>query len=412
MNVWILQTGEPLHIDEDHSRPMRAMNLSNKLAESGHNVVIFSSTFYHQKKSHRAKKYSIFTVSENIEIRLIPSIGYYKHIGLRRLFDHFQMAWNLKKLLKKEESFPDIAFIGYPPIESAWVMSKWLKKKGVPMLLDVKDLWPTIFLEPFPRLLKPLASFLFYFYFYLAKKTINNADGISTMSESFLKWALTFSGKANSSSDRIVKLTSIDNKFSPKNIELSYEWWYKKGLIPRSKKFFFIGTFSSSFEFDEIYIAASKLSECQFILCGDGPELVNIKAMMSPLSNVIFPGWIDEVKIKSLSYMSSALIAPYKNIDNFSLNIPNKIVDSFLLGLPVLTSLNGEVEKLINSHNVGFIYGPNFSFIQCIESLINNEELQKEISKNARDLYESEFEYNLVYGGLVSHLEYIHNNNS
>ena len=39
LNVWIMQTGEPLHIDKGSPRPMRAINLSNKLVEAGHNVV-------------------------------------------------------------------------------------------------------------------------------------------------------------------------------------------------------------------------------------------------------------------------------------------------------------------------------------------------------------------------------------
>ena len=36
MDIWILQTGEPLHSDKGNPRPMRAMNLSNKLVERGH----------------------------------------------------------------------------------------------------------------------------------------------------------------------------------------------------------------------------------------------------------------------------------------------------------------------------------------------------------------------------------------
>ena len=50
MLVWILQTGEPLHIDGGAPRPMRAMNLSNKLVKAGHTVVLWSSAFDHQKK--------------------------------------------------------------------------------------------------------------------------------------------------------------------------------------------------------------------------------------------------------------------------------------------------------------------------------------------------------------------------
>ena len=55
--------------------------------------------------------------------------------------------------------------------------------------------------------------------------------------------------------------------------------------------------------------------------------------------------------------MSIASLAPYKNIENFTLNIPNKIVDSLLLGLPILSPLQGEVAKLIKENEVSFITG-------------------------------------------------------
>ena len=50
MKVWIFQTGEPLHSDDDNPRPMRAMNLANSLVDMGHSVIIWSSAYYHQKK--------------------------------------------------------------------------------------------------------------------------------------------------------------------------------------------------------------------------------------------------------------------------------------------------------------------------------------------------------------------------
>ena len=166
MLVWILQTGEPLHIDNDNSRPMRAMNLSDKLVGSGHSVILWSSAFNHRIKKHRSKKYETHKVNDNLEIRLIPSCGYKKNISLARLLDHFQMAWNLKTLLKKEKILPDVAFIGYPPIETAFVMSGWLKKRKVPILLDIKDLWPSIFINVLPKKIKLIAKMFFYPYFY------------------------------------------------------------------------------------------------------------------------------------------------------------------------------------------------------------------------------------------------------
>ena len=147
MNIWILQTGEPLHIDGENARPMRAMNLSNTLIEAGHEVILWSSAFHHQEKRHRSHTAKSIKVSDKLEIRLIPSRGYRRNIGLSRLVDHAQLALNLKKMLTQVEALPDVAFIGFPPIETATVLTSWLKKRGVPTLLDVKDQWPSLFLD-------------------------------------------------------------------------------------------------------------------------------------------------------------------------------------------------------------------------------------------------------------------------
>ena len=107
--VWILQTGEPLPTDKGILRPMRAINLTNKLIEKGHKVILWSSSFNHQIKEHRSKDYKELKVNENLEIRLIPSCGYKKNISIKRLIDHAQLGYNLKKTLKKEKNKPENA---------------------------------------------------------------------------------------------------------------------------------------------------------------------------------------------------------------------------------------------------------------------------------------------------------------
>ena len=87
--VWIFQTGEPLQIDDVDSRPMRAINLSNSLIKKGHEVVLWSSDYFHQKKKHRYGEYQNIKVSDKLEIRLLSSRGYSRNIGLGRLIDHF-----------------------------------------------------------------------------------------------------------------------------------------------------------------------------------------------------------------------------------------------------------------------------------------------------------------------------------
>jgi hypothetical protein len=55
MRVWIFQTGEPLPIDKDGFRQMRAANLAEALIRAGHTVEIWSADFNHFTKTHRRK---------------------------------------------------------------------------------------------------------------------------------------------------------------------------------------------------------------------------------------------------------------------------------------------------------------------------------------------------------------------
>lgn len=411
MNIWILQTGEPLHIDEGKPRAMRAMNLSNKLVEAGHNVILWSSSFNHQQKSHRSYGYEKHTINNNLEIRLIPSRGYKRHIGIGRLIDHFQMAIALNKLLKKETKLPDVAFIGYPPIETAYVMSRWLRAKNIPMVLDIKDLWPSMFVEVFPKYLRPFARIIFHPYFYFSKITISRVESISAMAPGFIDWIMDYAKRKKSSSDRVFRLTSPNTQLPQSSISEAHKVWLEKGLNDKIPTIFFVGTFMSVFDFKPIKEAAEKLSSlgvnCQFVLCGEGAYLDDVKQMMCDLPNIIFPGWIDRLMIESLANNSIASLAPYKNIDNFIHNTPNKIVDSLMLGKPFLCPLEGEIKGLIKTYEVGFSYSDGDTLGDSIKLLIDNEDLLIQMSKNARDLYLMEFDFNKVYNSLVKHLENI-----
>lgn len=101
MIVWIFQTGEPLPSDGNNERPMRTINLTSALVKEGHSVVIWSSSFFHQKKIHRSKFFKRIIINKFITVNLIPSIGYQSNISLRRLIDHAFLAINLKKELDK-----------------------------------------------------------------------------------------------------------------------------------------------------------------------------------------------------------------------------------------------------------------------------------------------------------------------
>lgn len=412
LTVWLLQTGEPLHIDSGDPRPMRAMNLANALISSGHRVVIWSSAFYHQEKRHRFRHSERIVVSPLLEIRLIPSPGYSRNIGFGRLWDHIVLARNLNHLLNQENTVPDVAFIGYPPIETASVMGKWLVKRKIPFLLDVKDLWPLVFLEAIPKSLRGLGKIILTPYFVLAKACVMRSTGVSAMAESFLQRVLVFGGRKKLVTDGFFPLTSSSDSVTEDELTIAKNWWFDRGLQDDGKiRICYVGNLSSNVDLAPIIVAATYFMKqklpVEFIICGDGDSLVAFKEMMKGLTNVHFPGRIGRPHVLALARYCHASLIPYVNSENFQLSLPNKTLDALSLGLPILSPLQGEVASLISKHNVGMSYGKDFerSLVQCIEMLLKNPLLIENMSKNALDLYQEKFSFKIVYGNLVGHLE-------
>lgn len=412
MNVWLLQTGEPLHIDVGNPRPMRAMNLANALTDAGHNVVLWSSAFYHQEKRQRSAGPMRIEVSKMLEIRLIPSPGYEKNIGLGRLWDHAILARNLKRELADERTLPDVAFIGYPPIETAAVMTRWLAERGVSSMLDIKDQWPAIFLQVLPGSMRWLGRIALAPYFHLAERAMRDASGLSAMAGGFLRWAAQFAGRQCNQNDLVVPLTSPVGQVPESELAAARLWWNQKGVLPDGRpRFCFVGSHSMAFDFEPVFEAATLLNAksagCEFVICGTGATSEALQTMMRGLPGVHFPGWIDRAQIAVLAERSFASLAPYRNTPDFAMSVPNKVIDALSLGLPVICPLQGEVADLIVKFDAGLRYGSDSgrTLVQCIESLIESPGLRHQLSTNAHDLYEKQFSFEMVYGGLVKHLE-------
>jgi len=412
MRVWVLQTGEPLHIDGDNSRPMRAINLCNYLVEAGHEVVLWSADFCHQIKQHRFGHGSTHKISEQLQIRLIYSRGYKRHIGVARMVDHLQLAINLKRELNKIEDIPDVAFLGYPPVETSVVMANWLKSRSVPTLLDVKDQWPALFLEGLPSVVKPIIRVAFSPQFYWSKRIMREVTSVSAMAEGYLNWIMKYSGRIRSEADRVFPLTTATGTVSTEELEAAGKWWDSQGVFDDGRiTVCFIGSFSSIYDFAPVKDAASaalkESDKYQFVICGGGSYSNDIQATMGKLPNIFFPGWINRPQIEALAKRSIALLAPYLNVENYTANIPNKIVDAMSLGLAILSPLEGEVENLISTYGIGMKYGGKNDkcLFECIQILSKDPYLRKQISQKAKSLYEEKFQIDNVYNSLVAHLE-------
>jgi len=359
MELWIFQTGEPIPSDGGNQRPMRAMNLARSARERGWSTSIWSSRFFHQMRRHRLK-----TISNNVEghtdIILIDSPGYRSNMGVGRLVDHIILAWRLRSTLAKTGSGPDIAFIGFPPIEFAWVAVRWCQNRGIPCVLDVKDLWPTYFVEKFPPILRGIARIAFCLQYWMAKDAMRRAHCVTGPSQSYLGWVSTFSTRPHSHYDFVFPLLSRFDALEQDQEEVADSFWVSKGVNSNEEKYAcFVGNLSATYDFNTVSDAWDRairdgyLSGCKLIICGTGTlddEIISICAKQPGFLKV---GWVDYPQAKRLYELSRFAIAPFQYLENFELNIPNKIYDFLSHHLPVVTSLGGETQDLLTEADCG-----------------------------------------------------------
>ncbi len=410
MNIWIFQTGEPLQLDIGNHRGMRAINLSNVLIDRGHNVTVFSSTFNHTKKKHRFLESQEINYSEKLRFVLIKTPGYKSNVGLTRIWDHIVFAFKLHFYLSKQKVVPNAIFVGFPPIEVAFVMLRWAYKRKIFSILDLKDRWPEIFVQALPNRILFLGKLLFYPFYFLRDRCLKYSCHFVTISESYSLWINRVS-KYNRSTT-VGYLTSNITMSSLQEIYNATNWLKNSGIdLSHRRRFIFVGSLTRAFDFSLLLNLLDLFSdnncEIELVICGSGELEEYFRKIFSSYSNVLFLGWIDKPVIDILSKHSTALVAPYKNTPDFMDSIPNKIIDSFSRGLPVISSLEGEVKDILSNYKVGFFIS-NSTLIDSFNQLVrilNNDEDYKLISNRCVDIYNSKFEFNFIYNNLAKILE-------
>ena len=83
----------------------------------------------------------------------LRTIPYKKNICVRRLlvtFSRIKIIFGSKKTKEK----PDLIYVSFPPIETSLAAVVYAKINKIKIIIDVRDLWPEIFLIRFNKLFK------------------------------------------------------------------------------------------------------------------------------------------------------------------------------------------------------------------------------------------------------------------
>lgn len=413
MRVWLITVGEPLPTDRGAPRLLRTGLLAQVMVSRGHHVTWWTSSFNHSEKVLRCRGEGVAQPEERLEIRFLESLGYSRNIGLRRLADHRRLGRSFRRQAAHMPS-PDLILCSLPTLELAQAAVAYGAERCLPVVIDVRDLWPDLFLELVPAWARPLVRPALSPMFRMARRACTGATAIVGVTDEYVAWGLNAAARAATELDRSFPMAYTDDEPPPGAQREARSWWAERGIRQDGGSFIacYFGAFGPQRELETVIEAARLLSSrgeesFRFVLSGTGDTLARCRNLASDLDSVLLPGWIDWAKIWVLMRMAAAGLAPYESVENFTKNIPNKPIEYFSAGLPVVSSLQGALKTLLETWRCGVTYANRDpqALAAALVQLKAAPQQRQHMAANATGLFQARYVARRVYAEMSEHLE-------
>jgi len=392
MVIWIIN---PFDDIPGEGKAQRYNTLARVLAEKGNEVVWWSSDFSHRRKVKREMP----NFEMPFEFRLVSTPSYHSNVGLRRIRNHWSFGRNLIKdacrgiqsgRLKK----PDVVFASMPPMEGAIAALRLRELYGCRVVTDIMDMWPNTLLQALPSSLAPLGNILLRPYRKMLRRACAESDAISAQSHAFASFAI----ENGASSSVYVCYLGADPSEGALRIADS-----EHDLL----RLIYIGAMGRCYDLETIIEALCLLKkhgigvECVFV--GDGDK--RSKLEMKNAQGVRFTGFLGPEDLSA--ELKSADLALVPLFSESGVAVPYKVGDYLAHGLPLLSTIDGELGDLIREYTCGAIYpaGDPQGLADVVRLYAQDSDRLKKEKFQAQRLFEAAFNRDKTYQEIANWLE-------
>nr|WP_317377436.1 glycosyltransferase family 4 protein [uncultured Faecalimonas sp.] len=373
--------------------------LSEFLVDAGYDVDLITTTFQHWEKAQRNIS-EVQKTKYKFNLKFIYEPGYKKNIDLRRVHSHKVAAKNLTVLLEKEGDY-DLIYCEIPPNDVALAAAKYAKKKGIPFVPDVNDLWPEAMRMVMD--IPVISNVIFYPLQRDAEKVYSLVSGIVGTSDEYRDRPLknqkldvpkvtVYVGNEIREFDAGVK------KYSPEIEKEDEEFWVT-----------YAGTIGTSYDIRTLVLTGEELIrrrklDIKIKILGGGPlkEEMEQLARENHCENVEFVGYVPYEKMAA--YLAKSDIVVNSFVKKAPQSIVTKIGDYLASGHPMInTCMSPEFRKKVETDGFGINIMPEDEEIlaDAIEKLYESKELREAMGKKAREVAESQFDRPESYKKIV-----------
>lgn len=369
--------------------------LCDFLTDAGYQVDLITTTFQHWEKAQRDIE-KIKNEDYKFGIKFIYEPGYKKNVDLKRIQSHKTAAKNLTELLEKEGGY-DLLYAEIPPNDVALAAAEYAKRKGIPFVADVNDLWP----EAMRMVLDiPVISpILFYPLQRDAEKVYSLVSGVIGTSDEYRDRP--FQNQNRSVPKATVYVgneIAVFDKGAQDNdevvVKLDGEFWVT-----------YAGTIGTSYDIRTMVLAGEELAkrghkDIHIKILGAGPmkEELEMLANDRQIYNVEFVGYAPYDKMAAYLKKSDILVNSF--VRKAPQSIVTKIGDYLAAGKAMInTCMSPEFRNKVEKDGFGINIEPEDVNIlaDAIEKLYENEDQRLEMGKKARQIAEEQFDRPKAY---------------
>ncbi|MFC0236520.1 glycosyltransferase family 4 protein [Fictibacillus phosphorivorans] len=323
--------------------------------DMGHEITVIAGTVHYatgkKEEQYKGKWITKEEYSKNVTIyRTYVSESYNKSF-IGRLWGYFSFTLSsLTAALFKVQKH-DVMIVTSPPlfVGITGILTKWVRR--IPMIFEVRDLWPESAIDTGVLTSKPLIKAAYL----VEKLSYKFASKINVLTPAF--------------KDTLIEKKAIDKEkiiFIPNGADLDIfhpgkkeNWVREKYNLQEKFVITYMGAHGVANNLDSILDVAKTCSaykEIVFMLIGDGMEKDRLvdRAISEEISNVIFIDSQPKAIIPDFCNASDICTAVLKKVDTFKTVYPNKVFDYMSCSKPILLGIDGVARKLVEDSQSGY----------------------------------------------------------